>query len=203
MAEENRPVQVESGVRAAIRSARVGRTGKAGRIDLDEDGPACCDHSVPGQQFGADEKLAALSPVESCANAQGFFNRYRREIADRQLACECWFLQSADHEPGHVIECSGDDASVSSTGCSFERAPEYDVGDHLVGFVPHLEVDARRIRLTADSSIFETTPVQHRPTREPPHERQTIACRRLVDQAGEFSGGLRHLRESLVPKVVR
>ena len=150
---------------AIVTSLRIGSTWvwssrKAGQIDGDVDCSARRNHCIAGAQFSADEELAALSTVKPCANLQWFINGNGREIANCQLARKGRFLQSADNEAGHVVECSGHDSAVGAAGCAFECAPQHNVGDHFIVIEPHLEFDACRICPTADSSVFEPAPAQ-------------------------------------------
>ena len=96
-------------------------------------------------KFSTNEELAALSPVKPCPDLQGFVNRHWCEIANRQLARKGRLLQFADNEAGYVVERSGHDSTVGTTGCAFERTPQHNVGNHLTVIEPHLKFDACRI----------------------------------------------------------
>ncbi len=143
-----------------IGSAWVERSRKAGQIDSDVDSPARSNHRVTCAQFRTYEELATLSSVESCANFQGFVNGHGCEIANCQLAREGRLLQFADYEAGNIVERSGDDAAVGTTGRTFERPPQHNVGDHFTIVESHVEFDASRIRATAYSTVFEPASAQ-------------------------------------------
>ncbi len=184
-------------------STRVGCSRKTREIDGDVDSPARRHDLVAAVQIGTDEELAALSSIESGTNLQGLVDRYSREIANGQLARESRLLQSADHEPRDVVESSGDDSAVSTTGCPFECPPQYEVGDDFFALELNLEFDACRIRVATHGPVFESAPAQGRFVGDGPHQGKTVTSRRLADGECQLICRLRQRGKHSVLGIVR
>ena len=182
-----------------IGSARIGCPGKPGQLDGDVGSPARRHHVVPVVELRADEQLAALSSVESGTNLQGLVDGYGGEIANRQFAGEGRLLQSADHESRDVVESGGHDSAVRTTGCTFERPPKDEVGDHLVALELHRKFDARRIGVAADRPVLESAPAQVRLAGAGPPQSLAVTSRRLADRTCQCIDRLRHGGKRFVP----
>ena len=195
------PRRVRGGERA---SARVGRPGEARAINRDVDRPARCHQLLAGVGLGADEELPTLASVEAGAHHERLVDGHGRDVANRELARERGFVHHPDHETGHVVERRGDDAAVGATGCTLERAPQHDVGDDLVAFVAHLELDASGVGGATDRPIVEA---HSRPGRKPAgadaglHQREPVATRGRGQRGHVHPGGDGDCMQLLVRRV--
>ncbi len=123
----------------------VGSARKSCWVHRDVDRAARRDDLVGVASFGGDEQLAPFPAVEASVYLERLIDGHRREVAHHELAGERGFVDLADHEPGHVVERGGDDASVGVARRAFERLAQHDPRD-----LPRRARTSRRRRRWSD-----------------------------------------------------